>query len=491
MLLVATAVLAGPTVLAFAKGGYFDAARDSAIGVAGVLLIAVAAFAPAPLPRAGAARAALAGLALLTLWTGASLAWAPLTDPAWATLERDVLYLAALVVAIAALRPRPVARAAEPAIAAGALIVLGYGLLGRLAPDVVHVTSSLSAGGRLDQPLTYWNAMGALGAIGVVLCARMAGDPTRSVALRCAAAAAAVPITTALYLTFSRGALAACAAGIVVLLAVAPTFTQLRGVAITLEAGVIGAIGAAASPWVRTLQDGDRTLQGAAVLAWLLIMMALAAAVQRWACSVERRGTTRLGRLPVPPRHGLAAAVLVAAMLVVPVVVATNQDGPSDAGEGFGASTSRLANADSPRYAYWGVALGAFGEHPVWGSGAGGFAVDWLRERDEARPARDAHSLPIETLAELGLVGALALALLAGGVVAAARAVHRVDPALAAGPAAALAAYTFHASIDWDWEMPALTLVAIALAGALLASSDEMSASTATAPRTTSPGSAA
>jgi hypothetical protein len=491
MLLVAAAVLAGPTVLAFARGGYFEAARDAAIGVAGVLLVVVAACAPRPLPRSAAARTALTGLALLTLWTGVSIAWAPLADPAWASFERDVLYLAALVVAVAALRPRGVARAAEPALAAGALVVLGYGLLGRLLPDVVDIMSSLSAGGRLDQPMTYWNAMGALGAIGVVLCARLAGDATRPVLLRCAAAAGAVPLSTALYLTFSRGALAACAAGIVVLLALAPTFTQLRAVAITIEAGVIGAFGAAVSPSVRTPGGDDAALQGAAVLAWLLAVMVLAAGVQRWACSVERAGSSRLGRLPLPPRHGLVAAALVVAMLVVPVAIATRQDGPSSAGERFGATAGRLTSADSPRYDYWRVALRSFGDDPLWGSGAGGFVVDWLRERPEIRAARDAHSLPVETLAELGLVGGLALALVVGGVVLSARDVQRRDPALAAGLAAGLAAYAFHASIDWDWEMPALTLVAVALAGALLARHDEHSPSSATAASTTSPGSAA
>jgi hypothetical protein len=61
------------------------------------------------------------------------------------------------------------------------------------------------------------------------------------------------------------------------------------------------------------------------------------------------------------------------------------------------------------------------------------------------------------------------LAALLGGVALAARAAVRADPALAAGPAAALAAWAFHSAIDWDWEMPALTLVAVLLAGALLA----------------------
>jgi hypothetical protein len=497
---VALAALLAPTALAFADGGYFEGARDVALAGSGVLLALTALVLPrtgdggAAVPR-GAALAAIAGLSLLTAWTAISHAWAPLADAASGRAERDALYLAGLLAATFLLRERAIARLAEPVVLAGTVVVVGYGLLGRLLPDVVHVVSSSSAGGRLDQPLTYWNAMGALAAIGIVLAARLAGDPTRRPGLRQLAAVAAVPLFVALYLTFSRGALAACAAGLVVLLALAPTFTQLRAVAITAEAGIVGAALAAASPYVRTLHGSHPALQGAAVLVALLAVMLLAALVQAWAIRVEAAGTTRLGRLPLPPRHGWIAAALVAAMLVVPVVIAAGSDTPSSVDPRFGSSTSRLASADSPRYEYWRVAIGAFGRHPLDGVGAGGFSVQWLQRRHDANPARNAHSLPIETLAELGILGGLALALFGGGVALAARRVQRADAALAAGPAAALVTYAFHTSIDWDWEIPALTLVAVVLAGLLLARSaagrEPRSASTATAPSTTSPGSAA
>jgi hypothetical protein len=475
---LALAGLAAPTVLAFFKGGYFENARDAAIVGVGVLLALTALVVPADrlVPRNRHARLALAGFAGLTLWTALSASWAPLDDAAWATFERDVLYLGALVAAAALLRRATgAARLVEPVLAAGALVVVGYGLLGRLIPDIVHASPSISAGGRLDQPLTYWNAMGALGAVGLVLAARIAGDARqRAPWLRAAAAAGAVPLTVAIYLTFSRGALAASAAGLVVLLALVPTFTQLRAIAITVEAGIIGAAIAAASPAVRTLHGSHPAAQGALVLVALLAVMALAATVQLWAVSVERAQRTRLGRLPLPRHHGWVAAALVAAMLVVPVAVAAGQDTPSTTDPRFGASTSRLASADSPRYHYWKVAIDAFADAPVKGIGAGGFAVRWLEERPVLQPARDAHSLEIETLAELGVIGAALLALLGAGVFLAARdAIRREGTALVAGPAAALAAYAFHASIDWDWEMPALTLVGVALAGALLAASDD------------------
>jgi hypothetical protein len=487
-LVVALLALLAPTALAFADGGYFEGARDVALAGAGVALLLTALVVPRPRPSRPALLA-LGGLAALTAWTAISTSWAPSSDPAWATAERDALYLAGLTAtALLLAEPRALARLAEPVLTAGMVVVVGYGLLGRLLPDVLHIVPSASAGGRLDQPLTYWNAMGALAAIGAVLAARLAGDDTRAPLLRSAAAAAAVPLLAGLYLTFSRGAIAACVAGLVVLLAVAPSFTQLRAATIVAEAGIVGAGLTAASPYVRTLHGSHPALQGAAVLVALLAVMLLAALTQAWAVRVERDGTTRLGRLPLPSHHGWIATALVAAMLVVPVAIAAGSDTPSSVDPRFGSSTSRLASADSPRYEYWRVAIESFADHPVQGVGAGGFAVEWLRERKEANPARDAHSLPIETLAELGLLGGVALALMATGVALCTRRVLRADPALAAGPAAALVAYAFHASIDWDWEMPALSLVAVALAGLMLARS---SVSIDTAPSTTSAGSAA
>jgi len=85
------------------------------------------------------------------------------------------------------------------------------------------------------------------------------------------------------------------------------------------------------------------------------------------------------------------------------------------------------------------------------------------------QPARDAHSLVLETLAELGPLGlALLLIAFAAPVVAAVR--TRGDPVTPAalGPFAACAA---HAAQDWDWELPAATVPALVCAVALLAAS--------------------
>ena len=67
-------------------------------------------------------------------------------------------------------------------------------------PGVLHFARSVSAEGRLEQPLTYWNAMGELAALGFVLATRVAGAVDRPAAVRLAATAAAAPLAMGLYL---------------------------------------------------------------------------------------------------------------------------------------------------------------------------------------------------------------------------------------------------------------------------------------------------
>ena len=136
-------------------------------------------------------------------------------------------------------------------------------------------------------------------------------------------------------------------------------------------------------------------------------------------------------------------------------------------------SASRFGSADTVRYAFWDVALEGFARDPVRGTGSGGFAVDWRRQPGRPESAVDAHSLYIETLSELGLVGAAALLMFLAGVLVATARLYALDPAVATGPAAAMLVWAVHAGLDWDWEMPALTGVALLLAAATVAWQDD------------------
>jgi O-antigen ligase len=114
---------------------------------------------------------------------------------------------------------------------------------------------------------------------------------------------------------------------------------------------------------------------------------------------------------------------------------------------------------------YWRVAWNDFEEHPLLGSGAGTFFDYWLRHRPIQEFPHDAHSLYIESLAELGPLGLLLVVVALGIPLLALR--GRQEPLVAAA-AGGYVAFLVHAGVDWDWEMPAVTLAGLVCAGAVL-----------------------
>lgn len=124
----------------------------------------------------------------------------------------------------------------------------------------------------------------------------------------------------------------------------------------------------------------------------------------------------------------------------------------------------------SYRAELWEEAWRDYEENPVLGSGPGTYEQYWNEHRPIQHKVRDAHSLYLEVLAESGPLG-LALLLLALGAPLVA-AVRARGTALVPVALAAYAAYLVHAGVDWDWEMAAVTLAALAIAAALLAAAD-------------------
>ncbi|MEA2214002.1 MAG: hypothetical protein QOF83_3950 [Solirubrobacteraceae bacterium] len=453
--------LAGPTALAFFAGGYFDGPRAWA-GALAWLGVLIAAVAGARLPRGRPAAVTIGGLALLGAWTLLSILWAPLAGNAYHAGQIVVLYLGALVGAAMLFGDRP-GRLVDPVLAAGTLVVIGYGLSERLLPGLLHFSRSLSAQGRLEEPLTYWNTMGEVAAIGLVLCARVAGDAARRPWLRGLAAAAAGPLGMGLYVSFSRGALFACAAGLVALIIAAARREQLRAAGICVMAGLLAAVAAAPFGGVTSLQGalGTRERQGAIGLV-LLVLIGVAAALGQ----LLLIGREQPGALKLPRRAPVFAVAVICAGLALAIAVGAHER--STVSQPLSGGATRLVTLQSNRYAYWDVALRAFAREPVHGVGAGGWSVYWLRWRTVAEFAQDAHSLPLQVLAELGIVGLALLAVFLVGLALAAARALRQGP-VAAGPVAGLVAYFAHAPLDWDWQMPAVTLIAMVLAGTLLA----------------------
>jgi hypothetical protein len=464
--LAAAVLLGGPTVLSFFTGGYFDLPREWAGLIAWGLVVVAIVILPRPFALSRPVLLAAGGLALFAAWTLLSTIWAPIAGLAYAAGQLVALYLGVLLAAIALLSVRNAQRLAEPVLATGILVVIGYGLSERMLPGLLHFQHSLGAQGRLEQPLTYWNAMGELAAIGLVLAARIAGDATRGRRPRIAAATAVAPLGMGLYLSFSRGALFACAAGLVALVVVAPSRQQLRAVLLALATTVLAVVVAGLFSAITTLAGtrSTRERDGLVVLALLVVIAVVTGLVHHRQIAREPDAALRL-----PRRAGWIALAVVCASLAGSIVSGAKENSARPLGSG----ASRLTTLQSDRYSYWRVAMDIFGQQPLRGVGAGGWSVAWLRMRPHNVGAQDAHSLPLQTMAELGVVGLILLLTFFGGVALAARQALTRRPALAAGPIAGVVAYVAHSPLDWDWQMPALTLVAIVLAGFLLALSSD------------------
>jgi hypothetical protein len=464
---VATALVGLPTVLAFLSGGFFEKPRLASAALAWLLVIVVAFTSPRPLPSSTSGRVALVGLLLLCAWTAASIAWAPLAGRAQQDLQRLVLYLAYTLAAVGALREPSVRRWVEPSLAFGAFVVIGYGLAERLLPRVIDLDSSSTAVGRLEQPLTYWNAYGLLAAFGAVMALRVAGDPTRPRALRGAAAFVAVPLGLGLYLTFARGALGAAAIGVIVLIALAPQVrAQLRAI---VTCGLATAVACAVASQLSTVKSlSSRDAEEGLLMLAVLIVVASAAALL---APRQSRRPLRAPALPVS-RPATVLGVSVVALVAGGLLLAAVEGKPKAESPVRGANPERLASIDTNRYLYWEEAGRLFGDHPLVGYGSGGFSTAWLMVPKRFDASGDAHSLYLETAAELGVVGVLFLVTYLAGMALSVVRLYRVDHGAAAGVAAGLSVWAFHAGLDWDWEMPAVTLPALLLAAAAVSWSE-------------------
>ncbi len=152
-------------------------------------------------------------------------------------------------------------------------------------------------------------------------------------------------------------------------------------------------------------------------------------------------------RLRLARSLAAAAALALVALLALPA----------------GSLADDLAARGGDRPWYWYVAWQEVADAPLVGKGAGTFELAWLEHQPIPVAVRDAHSLYLELLAELGLVG---LALLGLAFAPPLLAAFRGVSAAATG---GYVAFLVHAALDWDWELPAVTLAGLLCGAALLA----------------------
>lgn len=460
-------LLVGSGIVAFQRGGSQPDDQLRAAAVAFAVLGVLALVAPWPLIRSRWALAALGSLVGLAAWTALSITWARIEIRAHNDAWRVALYTAVFAAALIAMRSPPVRRATPWVLLGSVAVASVYGLGTRMLPDLFDAEVFGNAGARLAHPITYWNGLGIFTGFGVLLgvaCAAERGGAPR--ALRGLAAGLVVPCGFACYMTLSRGAFVAVAAGFVVLALMRPRVgtvvtTVLTLLPVALLAVVLqGLDDVRATPSTPPVQSSQGELLAAVVVGAAVLTGVVFALV-----------APRLDRMRAGPRPSfrLASSLAVASVAAI-LVGAVGVSYFSEQSEQVSTSASRVAETRTFRGPYWEVALGAFADHPLRGIGSGSFVVEWRRANVIPRGAFDAHSLYFETLGELGIVGfALLLGFVAavgGGVVRSARLLPR-DPVLPAA-AAVLAAAAVHVGVDWDWEQPGVMLPVFLLAAAAL-----------------------
>jgi hypothetical protein len=452
-------------VFGFASGGYYPTAWGwgalVALWLSATYLVMGTATRPPPL-----ALTMLGGLALLAAWTWLSLLWSDDVDQTVLEGQRTLLYLAVAAALVLVVRRVDV----KPLLGGtliGIFLPAGYGLLTRLFPDRIGVFEEIAAY-RLQEPVGYWNALGLFAAMGAVLAL---GFAARGSLLVRALAGAALPVLLATtYFTFSRGAWLALGIGLVVAVAIDPRRLQLLVVAVVL------APASGLALWLASRQDAltrvDAPVQAATdeghqLALYLLVLVGVSALGAAVFGLVERRVT-------LPRAASLAfAGVLVLLVVAGLIAVFARYGAPHTiAQKGWDSFSARpLQNqadlnrrlfsfSGSYRVDLWRVAVDDYTDHHALGSGAGSYEHYWNANRPFAHKVRDAHSLYLEILAELGPLG-LALLALALGVPLVAAFFARGHP-LVPVALAAYVAYLVHAGVDWDWELPALTIAALA-----------------------------
>jgi hypothetical protein len=420
---------------------------------------------------------ALGLLAAFAAWTGLTILWSVAPDQSWASLNRAIAYVLALALGLvvgSSLRRAPES-AGKGFVIVASLVAL-YALAAKTVPAFSPVGLDLDhaeALARLRAPLGYWNALGLVCALAAPFALRLAADPAQRVRTRLAGLGALYLLLVVLGFTYSRGGILGFLAGTAVVLALGTE--RLRSLALLAVTGF-----AALFPLLLGFSQPDLSGNGIPLdrrtddaLVVLLVFLGCGAALLaagRGLIAVERSGRV------TPERARTARRVVFGGMAVIGVlaflqVVASGtlgslaDDFTATKGDRISDPSRLLTTNSGNRWSWWKEAAGAFSDEPVAGWGAGSFRVTHRLYRRDGLGVLQPHSVPLQFLAETGLVGLLLglgalLALLAA-------ALGRSRRARGYGLAAAAAGVTWlvHAAFDWDWDIPGVTIPVLVLLG--------------------------
>jgi tetratricopeptide (TPR) repeat protein len=355
-------------------------------------------------------------------------------------------------------------------------VTLAWALAGKVFPGLYEDGGRIA---RLRAPVEYWNALALLFAMGLPLALWLARRALASVFL--------FALVVGLLLTYSRSGLVAAVLAVALWLALdSRRLEAVAAVAAAVPLGTAVALWAFRQPGLTAdgqpldVRESAGAKFGVALLLGAVAAYGLGLLLPRF---LERLPTQSLLRW-----GGRAAAVLALAVLVVAFIRAGDlADWVEAQADEFANPPTELVTQESGRltsvssnnrWNWWREAWTAFEDEPVWGNGAGSFALSHRLLREDQLRVLEPHSEPLQFLAETGLVGAL---LAAGAVGAAAVAVRRTMARVGADERAAtlalaigLVVYLAHSLVDWDWDFLAVSVPAFAVLGVLVGAGGEV-----------------
>jgi O-Antigen ligase len=479
-------VALGPAALiylSFNAGGYFPSAPGFVAVVLAQALVLRTTLAAKPFEGFDRALAIpLAGLALYAAFQLASALWSHATAHTLDSFSRTLLYVLALALfgSVRYTRERLAWLVRALVVGLGAVCVIG--LVSRVLPHTWPTASSFFAN-RLDYPLTYWNAEGMVATIVLILGLHLTADRAEHPGVRVAAAATLPAVGATLLLTFSRGAMGAAVVGLLAYCMLA-RFSTLPTALLAVAPPVAIAM---RSAWDATALATRHPTSPIAIsqghrVAVVVGACVAGAALLRAALLLVDRRVAELELVRTPPRRsvlfGISAAV---GVVLVAIALAAGAGGFAQREYDkfvHGNNEPRVTKtrdrltdpANNGRLPLWRVALDIYDTQELRGTGAGTYQQYYPRYRTRQEYVVDTHSLYLQSLAELGIVG-LALILIVvlsvlGGL---ASRIRGPDRPLYAALFAVWLAWAVHQGFDWDWQMPAVTLGMFMLAGLALA----------------------
>ncbi len=430
-----------------------------------------------PPPRS--ARAPLLAFALYVGWSYLSIAWAQSPGDALQGSNRALMYL--IVFALIAWLPWTT----DGALAALVIFTIGVGVIAlvilvRLA-SADHV-ARLVIDGRLAAPTGYLNSTAALFTMGSLTAIALAARRELPALARGALIATACATLPLALIGQSRGWLFTLP--LVAVAAIAVVGDRLR-----VAVAALIPIAAVLAPLSRLLdvyksQPGP-ALDHAAVRAGHSALLICAAAFVVGTLIGWVEPLVRAPVLSAPRRRALGAVAVavtlaggcsgfIAATHAHPVRFIQRQWHGFSHPSTSASHGSHFAQVGSGRYDFWRVSLDAVLAHPIGGLGQDNFADYYVTRRQTGEEPSWTHSLELRLLAHTGFVGlALFAAFLSTALISALRGIGDSGPlrrAVAGVCLLPLVVWVIHGSVDWFWEIPALTAPALgflALAGAL------------------------